>query len=192
MSTYRERREARAARLEEWAAKREAKAAAAHESVHRIADGIPFGQPILVGHHSERHARRDVERIDSGMRRSVENARKAEEMAAKAANIRSAADRAIYSDDHDAIERLEEKLAGLEAERDRIKAYNASCRKGAKTETPGDLSLLDDKQRREIISTAKVAPYMLGKNGAMPAYHLSNLSGVISTTRKRLGQLRAA
>jgi protein-L-isoaspartate O-methyltransferase len=39
--------------------------------VSRIADGIPMGQPILVGHHSERHARRDAEKIQSGMRKAV-------------------------------------------------------------------------------------------------------------------------
>lgn len=32
---------------------------------------IPLGQPILVGHHSERHARKDAERIENGMRRAV-------------------------------------------------------------------------------------------------------------------------
>jgi hypothetical protein len=30
-----------------------------------------LGQPILVGHHSERHARRDAERIENGMRKAV-------------------------------------------------------------------------------------------------------------------------
>jgi hypothetical protein len=33
--------------------------------------GIPFGQPILVGHHSERRARKDAERIESGMRKAI-------------------------------------------------------------------------------------------------------------------------
>ena len=30
-----------------------------------------MGQPILVGHHSERHARKDAERIENGMRKAV-------------------------------------------------------------------------------------------------------------------------
>jgi hypothetical protein len=37
-----------------------------------ILDGIPMGQPILVGHHSERRHRRDLERADSHMRRGLE------------------------------------------------------------------------------------------------------------------------
>ena len=36
-----------------------------------IADNIPFGQPILIGHHSEKRARRDKEKIDNGMRKAV-------------------------------------------------------------------------------------------------------------------------
>jgi len=43
----------------------------AWKSGRAIADHIPFGQPILVGHHSERHARRDQERIDNAMRKSI-------------------------------------------------------------------------------------------------------------------------
>lgn len=36
-----------------------------------IGDHIPFGQPILVGHHSEGRHRRDLARIDSNMRAGV-------------------------------------------------------------------------------------------------------------------------
>lgn len=43
----------------------------AHDDARAIADHIPFGQPILVGHHSERRARRDAERIENHMRRAV-------------------------------------------------------------------------------------------------------------------------
>jgi len=71
--TRRERLEAKVERRREWAAKRAAKSTASYESAREIGSHIPFGQPILVGHHSERHARRDAERIDSNMRKSVEN-----------------------------------------------------------------------------------------------------------------------
>ena len=141
--TTRERREARAARLREWADKREAKAQAGFQAVHDLADSIPMGQPILVGHHSEAHARRDQDRIHSGMRRAVDNQDTAKEMRQKAANIESAVDRAIYSDDPDAREQLERKIADLEAQRAAITAYNLDCRKAAKTGGHGDLSLLE-------------------------------------------------
>lgn len=66
-----ERAEERAERFEEYSEKREAEADRAREAVKAIADGIPFGQPILVGHHSEKHARKDAEWIENGMRKAV-------------------------------------------------------------------------------------------------------------------------
>lgn len=66
-----ERAEERADRFEDLSVKRADDADRAHKTVSAICDGIPFGQPILVGHHSERHARKDAERIENGMRRAV-------------------------------------------------------------------------------------------------------------------------
>lgn len=66
-----ERAEARADRLEERAEKKSGEAAAAWEAGRRIADGIPMGQPILVGHHSERRHRRDIERIHSSTEKTL-------------------------------------------------------------------------------------------------------------------------
>lgn len=177
--TYRERREARAERLREWADKRQAAAAAtfkAHE-VYR-GDHAFNTQP---GHIPERA------RVNAREDRAFESLRKAESMDSRAGNIESQLDRSIYSDDPDAIERLAERVADLEAERERIKAYNASCRA---RKAAGDTSLLDDRQRADLASTARVAPYMLGKYGAFPAYHLTNLGGNITRNRQRLEHLR--
>lgn len=169
--TYRERREARADRLDGWAEKREAKSEAAYDGVRRIADGIPFGQPILVGHHSEGRARRDQARIESGMRRSIESADMADSMRSRAENIRAQADHAIYSDDEDAVERLRERIDGLEAEREKVKTANAAYRKEHKAEL------------------AKMTAYERGQAVPYPSYVLQNLGGNITRNRKRLAQL---
>lgn len=66
-----QRSEERAERFEDYSDNRTQDAERAHKAVHAIADNIPFGQPILVGHHSEKHARKDAERIENGMRRAV-------------------------------------------------------------------------------------------------------------------------
>src|SRR5207244_3522823 len=66
-----DRAEDRAERFGEYREARAEDAEQARQAVARIADGIPLGQPILVGHHSERHARKDAERIENGMRRAV-------------------------------------------------------------------------------------------------------------------------
>ncbi|MGD9661517.1 MAG: DUF3560 domain-containing protein [Porticoccaceae bacterium] len=66
-----DRAEARAERFDTYSDKRAADAAQARDAVSRLADGIPLGQPILVGHHSEKRARKDAKRIEDGMRRAV-------------------------------------------------------------------------------------------------------------------------
>jgi hypothetical protein len=66
-----DRAEERAERFEDYSEKRDADAVRARDAVEAITDGIPLGQPVLVGHHSERHARKDKERIENGMRKAV-------------------------------------------------------------------------------------------------------------------------
>lgn len=66
-----ERQEMRADRFDGYRENRLHDAGQAREAVARIADNIPLGQPILIGHHSERHARRDAEKIERGMRLAV-------------------------------------------------------------------------------------------------------------------------
>ena len=66
-----ERAAQRAERFSTYQGKRAADAEQALKAVASIADGISLGQPLLVGHHSESHARRDAEKIESGMRRAV-------------------------------------------------------------------------------------------------------------------------
>jgi len=66
-----ERAEERSERFGDYAEARSVDAERARAAVSAIAAVIPLGQPILVGHHSERHARKDAERIENGMRRAV-------------------------------------------------------------------------------------------------------------------------
>lgn len=70
--TLADRAEERADRFEGYQGKRATEAERARDAVSAIADNIPFGQPILVGHHSERRARKDAEKIENGMRKAVQ------------------------------------------------------------------------------------------------------------------------
>lgn len=75
-------REKAAMRAEKHAARAEAAAersAEARSKVRKIGDLIPLGQPIHIGHHSERRARKDAERIEAGMRKSIAEHEKAAE-----------------------------------------------------------------------------------------------------------------
>jgi hypothetical protein len=68
----------RADRYDDLAARAQARSDAAYETARSIGSGIPFGQPILVGHHSERGHRAALRRIDRNMRRSIDEGKKAD------------------------------------------------------------------------------------------------------------------
>lgn len=131
--TRRERLEARLERRRAWAANRERQAEQAFTRAHAIADQIPLGQPILVGHHSERRARRDQDRIHSAMSAGVAASKIAAHHEAKAAGLADQLARSVFADDPDAIEALEERIARLEEDLARKKQANAAFRatKGA-------------------------------------------------------------
>ena len=124
---YQERKEARIDRMEERAARAQAESSAASHAAHEIMRLIPPGQPILVGHHSERHHRRDLDKIDRNMRKSIEAGEKSAYYSSRAAS--AASNHAISSDDPNAVEKLEAKLAKLQAAQERDKELNAWYRK---------------------------------------------------------------
>lgn len=91
-----EHEQQRAERLARRAERHHSQAEQADQAGRAIADRIPLGQPILVGHHSQRRAERDRERIDRAMRTSIEHdaqarqAERASRAAARAADSRHA------------------------------------------------------------------------------------------------------
>lgn len=177
MTTYRERRERKAARLEEWAGKREVKAEGLQEQTAPFRGDIAFiTQP---GHDMQRLR----DKLNAKDEKAWEHQNKANEMRDRAEGISRQLDQSIYSDDPDAIERLQERIADLESQRDRIKTYNASCRKGQR-----DLSLLTEKEKTDLISALRYS--MADRKGAFPPYVLSNLNGNINRQKKRLEQLK--
>ena len=66
-----DRAEERAERFDGYSERRGEEAERARKAVDTIAQRFDGGQPILVGHHSERRARKDAERIESGMRNAL-------------------------------------------------------------------------------------------------------------------------
>ena len=101
MNSWEEKQEARADRYRELAEKAKKQSRDAHEHSNRLANMIPLGQPILVGHHSEKRHRRDLDRIHNNMRKSIELSEKAEYYADKAKGVEN--NNSISSDDPEAI-----------------------------------------------------------------------------------------
>jgi hypothetical protein len=89
-----ERAEARVARRSDWADKAHRRSDAAFRGAMGAIDGIPPGQPILVGHHSERRHRAALNRHDSRMRRAIDESQLAQRHEQRAAGAERTADRA--------------------------------------------------------------------------------------------------
>lgn len=184
--TRRERLERKLEKRHEWADKASGRSNDAFGKAHRLADQIPLGQPILAGHHSERHARRDAERIHNNMSKGVQEADLAHHHEGKADGLERALERSIYSDDADAVEQLAERIAENEAKRERMKRVNALYRKGnaaGLAEFGLDLEAMRAKLNAPGVMSWHRIPYA--------AYELSNLGGRITADRKRLEAVKA-
>lgn len=118
-----ERAEAKAERLEDLSDRRAADGDRAEAGVKAIADNIPFGQPILVGHHSEKRARKDAEKIQNGMRKAVDMWKASEYWKDRA---RGALRLAKYKERPDVRAR---RLKGLEADKRKQERSQAEATK---------------------------------------------------------------
>jgi hypothetical protein len=146
---------------------------------------IPMGQPILVGHHSERGHRALLNRSDNAMRKSIEHDSKASYYENKANNAEN--NHAIFSDDPEAVIKLKEKLKNLESSRNTMKEANKILRK----KTLNDIEKVEALEKlnfteKQAIETLE--PDYMGRVGFAP-YVFSNLSGNIRTVKQRIEKL---
>lgn len=79
------RQDERADRLADKAAQVADAADGANQAAHELAGRVPFGQPILVGHHSEGRMRRHYQQVENTQRRAVELVQQADDAANAAA-----------------------------------------------------------------------------------------------------------
>src|SRR5690606_19670572 len=87
------------------------------QRARQIADLIPLGQPILLGHHSQRRAERDQERIVRHTAKAAEGYRQAAETARRAAAVgQDAAYSATPQVTARRIERTEAELRRIDRE----------------------------------------------------------------------------
>lgn len=177
-----ERQEARAERYREYAANAEKRAVAAFNASSAAVENIPLGQPILVGHHSEKAHRRALERSNGAMMRSVQESEKAAYYRKKAEAVENNDN--IYLGDDDAIERLEEKIATLLANQEKMKAVNKLMRSKKS----------DDEKVAGLVSlgfSEASAKNAVANNFTFPAYYLTNNKAKINATKKQLERAKS-
>lgn len=176
MNEYELKQERRRDRLARLVDKLRKEGGARLDQAHRISDSIPFGQPILVGHHSEGRHRRDLKRIDSNHRKGWEMLTLADKIENRLKN----GGRGISSDDPEAIQKLREKLASEEKNHELMKELNAHFRKH------GNLEGFEGPQ--EIIKMAE--RYLsLGEKSGFPGFALSNSTAEMNRIKKRIEYL---
>lgn len=157
-----------------------------YENAREMASVIPFGQPILIGHHSEKRDRAYRERIHRRFERSFEFQKKAERYAERA--IAAKNNNCISSDDSDAVERLKEKIAALEKKQDIMKRANKIIRSN-QTQEEKELLLCKLMPREGIERVKKLfEPSCFGTIG-FERFELTNNNANINRLKKRLEQL---
>lgn len=124
--TREDRRKARIERYRNLAANAHRKSTELFESSSKMADAIPFGQPIHIGHHSERWDRSYRNKIHDTMGRSVKASEKAEYFERKAEAAEN--NNSIYLEDEDCIQKLEAKIEKLTKEQEFMKSVNKIVR----------------------------------------------------------------
>jgi hypothetical protein len=180
MNRYEQRQEARRARYEARAEKAAAEARSLANRAQDMASVIPLGQPILVGHHSEKRDRNYRGRINATYCKAAETERKAGHYAAKAAAVGTGG---ISSDDPDAVPKLRAQLAECEALQARMKAANSAIRKN-------DREALAALGFSATVQEKLFRPDFAGRIG-FADYMLTNNSANMRRIRQRIADLQA-
>lgn len=178
---YEAKRTARYQRLLAAADKAQAEAHASTTQANEMASVIPFGQPILCGHHSETRDRNYRSRIDNKYRKGYELAKRAEELRSRAASIANNA--AIYADDPAAPDKLAAKVAELEARQARMKATNKAIKQN-------DRAALVALGHAESLIDQWLSPEPMPWPGKGYApFELTNNNAKLKTAKARLAQV---
>lgn len=182
---FQAKREARSDRLRERATKHKVEGQAKLGRARDIVANIPMGQPILVGHHSERKHRNDLKKHDVLLRSGIDQVEYANDLERRAEAAEN--NSAIFSDDPEAITKLEARIVELKADHEKMVAGNKAIRtaKGNVDKAIQALAALGFNE-----ASIQRAMFKFSPNMAPIGFALSNSSADIRRNEKRLEELR--
>lgn len=126
-TTLAERAAERAERFEDFSSKRERDAENAQRAAGQVGERFAQGQPILIGHHSQRRAEKDKERIEGAMKKAVSLFETSEYWQRRAEGAR---DHASYKERPEVrfrrIKGFESEIRKLDRQRDERSKYHAA------------------------------------------------------------------
>ncbi len=182
------KQERRIQRYKDLAEKKQAESEQTLDQAHKMADVIPFGQPILVGHYSEGRDRNYRARIEGKFAKAFELNNTAKYYRDRASSAEK--NNAISSDAPDAIELLREKLAGLKESHAMMVQGNKIIRSKKLTneqKIPELAKIGISKGRAELLLSGE-NKYEIG----FQPFELSNSSANIKRIEERIKQLEKA
>lgn len=174
MNTYEAKQAARKASLENRAERLREAANRYYNEAKAMGSIIPFGQPILIGHHSESRDRNYRARIGVKYEKAFRLMQQAEKMAERATTQSNN----ISGDDPDAAQKLQAKIDALEAQQKHMVKVNALIRKS----DDAGLSAMGYSDS-EIVRLK--TPDCCGRIG-YPSFQLTNNNANIRRLKERL------
>jgi hypothetical protein len=149
-----------------------------------MADAIPMGQPILVGHHSERADRAFRGRINAKQEKAFDLSSKAAYYRDKAESVGTGG---ISGLDPDAVAKLEKELEKRIKAQEKMKAANRAVK--MKDIEKGNAKLREMGYTDSNISELR-KPDFCGRIG-YPDYMLQNNNASIRRIKERIAELKA-
>ena len=159
-SSYDDKLQARKDRYTELSEKAAKESAAAAQKSRDMISAIPMGQPILVGHYSEKRDRAYRERAWDKLGQSVKLADKANYYEGKADSVGKAG---ISSDDPNAIAKLGQKYKALKRQQAMMKDANKIIR--SKADDAEKIKKLQEIGVSDEVAHKLVTPDFMGRTG---------------------------
>ena len=184
MNSYEKRQQERKERYLQLAEQAERESATVWHQAQKMADAIPMGQPILVGHHSERADRAFRGRIDAKQHKAFDLSSKAAYYRDKAESVGTGG---ISGLDPDAVAKLEKELEKRIKAQEEMKAANRAVK--MKDIEKGNAKLREMGYTDSNISDLR-KPDFCGRIG-YPDYALQNNNASIRRIKERIAELKA-
>lgn len=153
--------------------------------------GIPIGQPILVGHHSERRHRRHLERINRLVQAGYDAGNRADQLEQRIESIKSA--NAIQTDNPDAVVLINEKINQLTKSIEYSKKINKLLLKFSRVDVYETIehfkALTDDDSKFIVKHLTSCAHFYACKDTRLLTLSTTNSGAEIRRLKKRLIEL---